>query len=243
VMLAVSDTGSGMDEETRLHIFEPFFTTKARGKGMGMGLSIVYGIVAQSGGDIRVDTEPGRGASFKIYLPCVDEGTTVTSTDHTSQHPLSVSETILLAEDEDVVRGMVREVLKMHGYKVLEAANGCEALQICKRHTGPIHLLLTDVVMPQMGGSELAQHVATMRPGTRVLFMSGFTDDAIVRHGILDAGLAFIQKPFTPDALARKVRELIGVPTRGSDDHALTNEHEAPSQFAEVPDNPCDTIH
>jgi CheY-like chemotaxis protein len=242
-MLAISDTGSGMDEDTRLHIFEPFFTTKARGKGMGMGLSIVYGIVAQSGGDIRVDTEPGRGASFKIYLPCVEEGTTVTSTDRASQHPLPVSETILLAEDEDVVRRMVREILKMNGYNVLEAANGCEALQICKRHTGPIHLLLTDVVMPQMGGSELAQHVATMRPGTHVLFMSGFTDDAIVQHGILDAGLAFIQKPFTPDALARKVRELIGVPARGSDDQAMALDHEAPSRFAEVPDNPCDTIH
>ena len=243
IMLAVSDTGSGMDEATCSHIFEPFFTTKARGKGIGMGLSIVYGIVTQSGGDIRVDSEIGHGTSFKIYLPCVDQQAAVASAACASQQAVPVSETILLVEDEEVVRGMVREILKQNGYDVLEAANGQAALQVCKRHAGPIHLLLTDVVMPQMGGSELAEQVSGMRPETHVLFMSGYTDDALVRDGIQDAGLAFIQKPFTPDALTRKVRELIGAPTKSPTGHVPAAGVDTPARLTGGPKNPCDRVH
>jgi two-component system cell cycle sensor histidine kinase/response regulator CckA len=210
VMLAVSDTGVGMDERTRARIFEPFFTTKGAGKGTGLGLSTVYGIVKQSGGNIWVYSEVGRGTTFKIYLPRVDEGAQADEPSAVAEEGLEGTETILLAEDEQVVRDLAREVLEMYGYRVLVAADGDAALSTCERHAGPIHLLVTDVVMPTAGGPELSRRLRQSRPEMRVLFMSGYTDDAIVHHGVLDDGVNFIQKPFEPEALARKVREVLG---------------------------------
>jgi len=214
VMLAVSDTGCGMNEETKSHIFEPFFTTKEGEKGTGLGLSTIYGIVKQSGGNVWVYSELGQGTTFKTYLPRVDEP---------AEHPelitarptqLQGSESILLVEDEDMVRQLVRSVLEMHGYTVLEAHQGGEALLICEQHQGPIHLMVTDVVMPQMSGPQLAERLAPLRPEMKVLYMSGYTDNAIVHHGILESGIAFIHKPFTSDGLARKVREVLDAPRK-----------------------------
>ncbi len=209
VMLAVSDTGTGMDENTQAHIFEPFFTTKEVGKGTGLGLSTVYGIVKQSGGNIWVYSEPGSGTSFKIYFPRVDERPRDSSPKAAAEANLQGTETILLTEDEDMVRTLAREVLEMYGYRVLEAANAGAALLICERHLEPIQLLLTDVVMPEMGGHALANRLKLIKPDMKVLFMSGYTDNAIVHQGFLDEGANFIQKPFSPDAMARKVREVL----------------------------------
>ncbi len=209
VRLTLSDTGEGMDARTKAHIFEPFYTTKEVGKGTGLGLSIVYGIVKQSGGDILVYSELGHGTTFKIYLPCVDE---------TVQKPEWIgdraelylgTETILLVEDEDVVRTLVREILTENGYKILEAADGEEALAICETYAEHIDLLLTDVIMPKMGGAALKDLVTKMRPDISVLFMSGYTDDAVAHRGNNDGKMAFIEKPFTPDGLARKVHEVL----------------------------------
>jgi len=209
IMLAVSDTGCGMDSETQSHLFEPFFTTKERGKGTGLGLSTVYGIVKQSGGNVWVYSELGRGATFKVYLPQVDEPLEEPRPVEARAVPARATETVLVVEDEVSVRSLVRGVLESRGYRVLEACHGADALSISDQHGGPIHLLLTDVVMPEMSGRDLASRVMPRRPEIRVLYMSGYTDDAIIHNGVLDAGTAFLQKPFTPDALARKVREVL----------------------------------
>lgn len=209
VMLSVSDNGCGMDAETQARIFEPFFTTKELGKGTGLGLSTVYGIVKQSEGTIWAYSEAGKGTTFKIYLPRVDEASDVANQPAESLLAPSGHETILVVEDEDVVRALSTEVLEQHGYRVLSAANGAEGLQLCREFSGRIDLLITDVVMPRMSGRELAEQFAIIRPETRVLYMSGFTDDAIVRHGVLDDDVFFIQKPFSPAALAFKTRSVL----------------------------------
>ena len=207
-MLAVSDTGRGMDSDTLSHAFEPFFTTKEKGKGTGLGLATVYGIVQQSGGTVNVYSEPGHGTSFKCYLPRASEAVEAPAPESAASAATG-SETILLAEDEEAVRKAVRQTLTRHGYRVLETAGGPAALALVKSHPGPIHLLLTDVVMPGMSGRELADRLTARRPEVRVLFMSGYTDDAVVRHGMLEPGLAYLQKPFCPDVLAEKVREVL----------------------------------
>ncbi len=212
VMLVVSDTGVGMDEETRSHVFEPFFTTKEKGKGTGLGLATVFGIVQQSGGTIWVDSAPDAGATFRILFPraaaAVEAAPEVAPP--TSLHG---QETVLLVEDQEDVRQVAREILARLGYQVLEARNAADALMLCEHHARPIDLLLTDVVMPHMSGRELAERVAATRPDVRVLFMSGYTEDAILQHGILDEGLAFLQKPLVPDRLARRVREVLDAPS------------------------------
>ncbi|MGO9838923.1 MAG: response regulator [Polyangiaceae bacterium] len=211
VLLAISDTGTGMDRATQARIFEPFFTTKEKGKGTGLGLSTVFGIVRQSGGSVWVYSEPGKGTSFKVYLPLVD-GAPDAERPTFAPATLRGSETILLVEDEEQVRAVARGILKRQGYRILEARNGGEALLLCEKHPGAIDLLLSDVVMPQMSGPELAMRLATSRPTMKILCMSGYTDDTVVRHGPLEAGIAFIQKPFTPDSLGRKVREVLDAP-------------------------------
>jgi signal transduction histidine kinase len=210
VILSVSDTGVGMTPEIKERIFEPFFTTKEKGKGTGLGLSTVYGIVQQSGGNIWVYSEPGLGTTFKIYLPRIEEGTESLRPAAVSTKPLGGSETILLVEDEEMVRKLACTVLEKNGYRVLEAPNGEEALRIAQEHSAKqIHLMITDVVMPRMSGRELADCLESVRPEMKVLYMSGYTDDAIIHHGVLDPGIAYIQKPFAPDVLALKVREVL----------------------------------
>jgi signal transduction histidine kinase/ActR/RegA family two-component response regulator len=208
VMLAVSDTGVGMDAETRRRLFEPFYTTKDTGKGTGLGLAIVYGIVKQNGGHIWVYSEPGRGTTFKIYLPAVTDGVD-RAPESTVDDPPTGSETVLLVEDEEQVRHLVRFILQNQGYTVLEAGTPSEALEIATRHDSPIDLLLTDVVMPQMNGRVLADLLKPERPGMAVLFISGYTANAVVQHGVLGPAMAYLQKPFTPDALARAVRQTL----------------------------------
>ncbi len=216
VMLAVTDAGSGMDKETQSHLFEPFFTTKRTGEGAGLGLSTVYGIVKQSGGNIWAYSELGQGTTFKIYLPRVEEAVKTYRPKTAPAVSPGGSETILLVEDEEAVRTIVSKILQNRGYTVLEAHHGNEALQICERHEGPIHLMVTDVVMPQVSGRELAERLTLLRPEIRVLFMSGYPDNAIVHHGVLGAGTAFLQKPFTLNALECKVRELLDAPPQCS---------------------------
>jgi two-component system, cell cycle sensor histidine kinase and response regulator CckA len=212
VMLAVSDNGIGMDAETQARLFEPFFTTKGPGKGTGLGLATVYGIVKQSGGSIWVYSEVGQGTTFKIYLPRVQGRAENAEPICVKVAPARSSETVLLVEDEEAVRHLAREVLQSHGYTVLEARHPGEALRFGSEHPGPIHLLLTDVVMPQMGGREVASRLAPRRPEMQVLFMSGYTDEAIVHQGVLDAGTAFLQKPFSVTGLVQKVREVLSGP-------------------------------
>src|SRR5438046_1497274 len=212
VLLQVSDSGIGMDDEIQAHLFEPFFTTKPRGKGTGLGLATVYGIVRQSGGHIAVDSAPGRGATFRISLPRADAPLDPTDRPTPVTAPAAGSETILLVEDEHLVRLLARKVLERAGYRVLVAAGGAEALDLAERYAGPIHLLLTDVVMPGMNGRELIRRLAPLRPDLRVLYMSGYADEAVAQHGVLDPGTAFLQKPFTPGGLADKVRGVLDTP-------------------------------
>jgi PAS domain S-box-containing protein len=209
VMLAVSDNGTGMDAATLSRVFEPFFTTKERGRGTGLGLATVYGIVKQSGGHVWAYSEPGKGTSFKVYLPPAAEGLSPEEVPEAGTASLQGSETVLLVEDEESVRALSRVILENNGYTVLEAGSGDEALEIVRNFGGTIDLVLTDVVMPSMPGSTLVSSLETLRPGIKVLYMSGYTDDAVFRHGHLDRGRAFLQKPFTPDVLARKVREAL----------------------------------
>ena len=206
VMVAVSDTGTGMDPEIQKHIFEPFFTTKETGKGTGLGLATVYGIVKQSGGFIWVYSEQHVGTTFKVYLPRIQQQKGLPL--ETGQEPekLEGTETVLVAEDESALRTLIRETLERHGYTVLEAGDGKEAVEISGRYKSPVHLLIADVVMPQMSAHELAERIASARPETKVLFISGYTDDAIIHHGVVDLSTAFLQKPFSPNTLARKVR-------------------------------------
>jgi signal transduction histidine kinase/ActR/RegA family two-component response regulator len=208
VMLAVTDTGTGMDQETQRRIFEPFFTTKGQGKGTGLGLSTVFGIVQQCHGSIWVYSEPDHGTTFKIYLPCVDADPDAT-TSAAESSARGGAETILLVEDEEQIRVVARTILVGLGYRVLDARNAGEALLYSENHVGTIDLLLTDVVMPQMSGPELAKRLVRDRPETKILCMSGYTDDALVRHGAIDAGIAYLQKPLTPNKLARKVRAVL----------------------------------
>lgn len=212
VVVAMSDTGVGMDAKTQTHIFEPFFTTKEQGKGTGLGLATVYGIVKQSGGFIWVYSELGKGTTFKIYLPRIDEAVEAAGRDQDEPEVARGSETILLVEDADSLRELTREFLQSSGYIVLDAADSTTAMQLSKQHKGPIHLLLTDVVMPGLSGRQLAERLTNLRTGMKVIYMSGYTDDAIVHHGVLERGTVLIQKPFTRVALTQKVREVLGVP-------------------------------
>jgi two-component system, cell cycle sensor histidine kinase and response regulator CckA len=210
VVLSVSDTGEGMDEEVKSRLFEPFFTTKEQGKGTGLGLAMTYGIVKQSGGFITVDSEPGRGAAFRIYLPRLDAAEDeAAEPDAEPGGVVEGSETVLLVEDEDIVRNLVAEILATAGYTVLGAADGMQALEVAERHPGPIHLLLTDVVMPKMSGRDLAERLVSLHGETKVLYTSGYTDSAIVDRGVLQPGTEFIQKPFSFAALTQKVRDVL----------------------------------
>jgi PAS domain S-box-containing protein len=214
VMLAVSDTGVGMDAATQARIFEPFFTTKERGKGTGLGLATVYGIVKQSNGWIWVYSEPGHGTTFKVYLPRVTESAVPLTPSPAAPVSVRGSETILLVEDDEMIRHLVQKVLKGNGYTVLVAGDGNAAERMAGAHADTIHLLMTDVVLPGLNGREVARRLVAQRPGIKVLYLSGYTDDAIVHHGVLEPGVAFLQKPFSPAVLGRKVREVLDSPAQ-----------------------------
>ena len=220
VLLTISDTGTGMTDEVKAHIFEPFFTTKERGRGTGLGLSTVYGIVKQHGGDIWVYSEPGRGATFKIYLPAAEGAVAAPPEPKQAEPARRGTETILVVEDEEAVRKLLRDVLEQRGYRVLEAASGADALEIASNPAEHIDLLLTDVVMPRMGGRELARRFALGRPDTPILFLSGYTEEMVGDQGVLTPGANFMSKPFAPEELARRVREILDSVRKGSaEDH------------------------
>jgi two-component system, cell cycle sensor histidine kinase and response regulator CckA len=209
VLLEVSDTGSGMDAHVLAHLFEPFFTTKKRGQGTGLGLSTVYGIIKQSGGYIAVETAVGKGTKFSIYLPPSRVAQTAPAEQRSQARPHGGTETILLVEDQPEVRAIARTILSRQGYTVLDADGGVAALKIVKAHDGQIDMLLTDVIMPVIGGQELARQVLEMRPGVHVLFASGYTDDVLIQQGVLQPGAEWIQKPFTRESLLQKVRGVL----------------------------------
>jgi CheY-like chemotaxis protein len=211
VVLSVGDTGTGIDRETLERIFDPFFTTKPPGEGTGLGLSTVYGIVKQTGGHVLVYSEPGRGTTFKVYLPRMWERAAEREEERAARAPRvgGGTETVLLVEDEDVVRTLVREMLEADGYTVLAAPRGVRALEVARSHAGPIDVLMTDVVMPGISGQQLAEQLLAERPSTRVVFTSGYTEDAIAGHGVLLPGTAFLEKPFSASDLARTLRGLL----------------------------------
>jgi len=213
VLFSVADAGTGMSAEVKAHIFEPFFTTKEPGKGTGLGLATVYGIVTQNQGFIEVDSEPGLGSTFRIYWPAAGIIQPLRKSDPSAARTAQGTETILLAEDEEGVRQLAALVLKSSGYEVLEARNGSDALDIVRQHPRPIHLLLTDVVMPRLNGQQLAEQSAKIRPEMRVIFITGYTDDSLVRHELTKAGVTLVQKPFSPTELVRKIREVLDQPT------------------------------
>jgi two-component system cell cycle sensor histidine kinase/response regulator CckA len=208
VMLSVSDTGTGMDKETQSHIFEPFFTTKPKDKGTGLGLAVVYGVVKQSGGHISVNSQVKKGTIFKTYLPLVNDA--LEEPQHKSPaKAVDGSETVLLVEDEEALRSLIRDVLEQSGYTVLESSNGGEALEIARRYRGPIHVLLTDVVLPGVSGRVIAEKISACSPDTKVLFMSGYTDSIIAAQGVIEEGMFLIQKPFAPGELRSKIRTVL----------------------------------
>jgi signal transduction histidine kinase/CheY-like chemotaxis protein len=209
VMLAMTDTGTGMDEQTRLRIFEPFFSTKERGRGTGLGLSTVYGIVKQSKGYVWVYSEEGHGTTFKMYLPRLEEARVSAPKSVAPSQELSGTETVLLVEDEESVRRAARRILEKHGYRVLEASQGQEALMLCEEHKLSIHIVVTDVVMPLMNGRELGLRLAALRPGIKIVYVSGYAENAMTHQGVIGEGAAYVQKPFSPDALLRKIREVL----------------------------------
>jgi len=215
VYLGVADTGTGMSAEVKQHLFEPFFTTKVAGRGTGLGLATVYGIVRQSGGWIGVSSEPGQGATFHIYLPRIGTDVAAEPLPAASGTAPRGSETVLVVEDQTAVRQFAGAVLESYGYRVLQVSNGGDAIALSQQYPGPIHLLLTDLVMPLMNGRELAEQLAVSRPGIKVLYMSGYSEETISHHGVLDSGLAYLPKPFTPEALAKKVREALASPAEG----------------------------
>jgi CheY-like chemotaxis protein len=207
--MSVTDTGIGLSPEVKQHLFEPFFTTKGVGKGTGLGLSTVYGIVKQSSGLVEVESVPGRGACFKIYLPLVTAPLKRRSREKIVDRPEPAQETILVVEDEEMVRSMTCTLLQRAGYTILEGKNGQDAVEVSQRHSGPIHLLLSDVVMPRMNGQALFQKLAPHRPEMKVLFTSGYTDSALFRHGMADAPSAILLKPYTQEALLTHVRDCL----------------------------------
>ncbi len=212
VMVAVSDTGHGMDAETRRHLFEPFFTTKGKGKGTGLGLATVYGAVKQLGGDIWVYSEPGQGTTFKLYFPRVAEAAALPPADRLATEEVPHTETVLVVEDEQTVRDLTVKMLRKLGHTVLAAADGAEAIEIVKSYPAPIALLLTDVVMPNMSGRQVADRLLKLRPALKVLYLSGYTDNTVIHHGILEDGVEFLPKPFSREALARKIRHVLETP-------------------------------
>ena len=215
VMLSVSDTGEGMDSATQARLFEPFFTTKEQGKGTGLGLATVYGIVKQSGGSIYVYSEPGQGSTFKVYLPRAENGDAVAEPARTAVRSSGGAETILLVEDDDSVRRFARRALADDGYEVIDTRDPEEAIAVFERRPDTIDLILTDVVMPRLRGPELVKRLAALRPGIKVIFMSGYTDQYMFEREVLGPKAAFLQKPLTPQSLSSKVREVLDLPPRG----------------------------